>query len=277
LKKRYPALARNFVYIFTFLVAATVLSYCGSGVPGVDNSNESPNTYFSTMRSMVIEINYEKGAEPFVGAGDARVDVWDIFGDNMKAVFRGRNSVPSISFPHTLEQMTVIPAQNKQSWTISDIQTLAEQQRRTASTETVGDFYIVFLNGYYEAGGSVDKDILGVNLGGTPIVAIFKPVVLAASNGEHEYVAKFIEQTTLIHEMGHALGMVNGGLPMAVPHQDVANGAHCTNKECVMYWENEGGMAVNKFVKKMKSSPNKSRNDIVWGAECLADSKSFSP
>jgi hypothetical protein len=225
------------------------------------------------MKSMVIEVNYEPGAEPYTGAALGRVDVWNFFGDNLKAIFQGRSSVPSIVFPHTVSQMKSLPPQNKQLWSMDDVEALANQQRQTEASSSVGDFYIVFLNGYFSDDGKSPKtDVLGFNIAGTPIIAIFKQVIVNSSSGEHHYVAAYVEQSTIVHEMGHALGMVNDGLPMTTSHQDAPNGAHCTNTKCVMYWENEGGMAARKFVRGLKHG-----HEIVWGAECLQDSHVFSP
>jgi hypothetical protein len=241
------------------------------------NAAETPHSYFSSMKSMVIEVAYEPGAEPYTGAGLGRTDVWNVLGDNLQALFKGRASVPSMVFPHNLAQMKKLPAQNKESWTTEDLETLAQSQRTSTTTSATGDFFIVFLNGYFDDGTGTattgpDTDILGVSLGGTTIIGIFKPVVISAASGQHFYVAKFIEQTTLIHEMGHALGLVNAGLPMNAPHQDVANGAHCTNEQCVMYWENEGATAVRNFAANLKHG-----FEIVFGTECLGDTQNFHP
>ena len=46
--------------------------------------------------------------------------------------------------------------------------------------------------------------------------------------------------TTLFeHEFGHLMGLVNQGSPMQSNHIDPANGAHCINLQCLMYYDVE--------------------------------------
>lgn len=46
--------------------------------------------------------------------------------------------------------------------------------------------------------------------------------------------------TTLFeHEFGHLMGLVNQGSPMQTNHIDSANGAHCINPHCLMYYNVE--------------------------------------
>ena len=77
-----------------------------------------------------------------------------------------------------------------------------------------------------------ENRILGINLDGTPTIAIFKPVIESASNSRTEKA--LIEQSTIVHEIGHAIGLVNKGVRATTAHHDTANGAHCTNEGCVM-------------------------------------------
>jgi len=45
-----------------------------------------------------------------------------------------------------------------------------------------------------------------------------------------------VEGSTLVHETGHQLGLVNAGIPMVQPHEDAAHGAHDLEPSCIMYW-----------------------------------------
>lgn len=76
-----------------------------------------------------------------------------------------------------------------------------------------------------------------------------------------------IEQATLIHEFGHAIGLVNNGVPLASQHQDTAHGAHCTNDRCVMFWQVEGANDAAQFVRDAVIG----NDTILWGDECLMD------
>ena len=80
-----------------------------------------------------------------------------------------------------------------------------------------------------------------------------------------------MEQSTLVHEFGHAVGLVDRGLRPTTPHRDLRNGAHCRNPACIMYWENilvkDGVDFVDTYLRP--------RRGILFGPECLADAHSF--
>ena len=86
--------------------------------------------------------------------------------------------------------------------------------------------------------------------------------------------SKYIEQSTLVHEMGHALGLVNTGLPMDVAHQDTAHGPHCNNPDCVMYWLNEGASDLRGYIIRLLL-PGNTRFPILFDDKCLEDSRKY--
>jgi hypothetical protein len=52
-----------------------------------------------------------------------------------------------------------------------------------------------------------------------------------------------VESATLVHEIGHLLGLVNGGVPMVVPHEDPQSPFHDADEDCVMYFQLSIGLA----------------------------------
>lgn len=44
------------------------------------------------------------------------------------------------------------------------------------------------------------------------------------------------ERAVLVHEFGHAIGLVNCGLPQVVNRQDIEHGCHSTDKRSSMFW-----------------------------------------
>jgi len=259
------------------LLGALSLTLAGCPLDGGDpesagNPYETPRTYFSTMTALVVEVAYETGAEPYTGIGLGQ-PLWDFLKSNLAALFQGRATVPNVSVPVSLTEMQSLPTQNKTTWTAADLLNLARVRRTGTSTAATGDFFVAFLNGYFDVSGSPDLNVLGVLVGGTTVMALFKPVIESAAAGELPYVGKYVEQTTLVHEMGHALGLVNYGLPLTAAHQDTANGAHCTNLACVMYWQIEGVAAARQFVKRDVLAGN----EVMFGSECLTDARSYVP
>lgn len=250
------------------------VSSCNSS--STSTSYENTSTYYSTATDMTLQVFYESGAEPFTGTFPsgalAGSSVWSITLQNLQALFQGRS--PSVTFhvPTTQSEMTAISAQGKTSWTTNDIKTLGDSQR-TRSTATHSYFSILFLNGYYNDGTSNQTSTIGVSISDTPIIAIFKDVVESTGHNPAGPIPRFVEQATLVHEMGHALGLVNNGVTMTTSHQDSSHGAHCSNSNCTMYYLNEGKSDLIAFAVQV----NTTGNVVMFGSECLNDTRSYKP
>lgn len=255
------------ILIFFWLASCT-----GSESSLVQNQfpYNTADQYFTATQSLVLEVYYDIGAEPFVGSANVnRNNIWGILEDNLNAIFQYRTSPPALTIPSQLNQMVALPTQNKTSWTSNDILNLSANYRSQESTKTESRFYIYFLNGYFNDGTTDKTNVLGISLGGTPIIAMFKDVIQASGG---TLVQRFVEQSTLVHEMGHALGFVNNGVPMATNHQDTAHGKHTTNSNCVMYYLNEGASDLANFILTYQTS----NSFVMWGSQTLADAQAFS-
>jgi hypothetical protein len=223
------------------------------------------NKYFKTSQKVIVEVYYEPGAEPFTGNNPFGKPYWGLLEDNLTAIFQYRTSPPQLTVPKLQSEMHALPLQNKTQWTPEQILALNTTYKQGSPTDTEARFYIYFLNGTL----SGNSGVIGASLNGTPILAVFKSVV-AGSGGP--IVQRYVEQSTIIHEMGHALGFVNSGVPMKTPHQDAAHGAHTNNSNCVMYWLNEGVNDLTQFIVHFITTGN----TIMWGPEVLADAQNYS-
>jgi len=229
--------------------------------------------YFRKTQKIVLEVYYESGAEPFYGTTASGKQLWEVVEQNLTSIMQYRTTTPSLEVPMSIASMTVIATQSRSSWLGTDILSLSGQNRQGDSSTETSYFYIYFLKGYYNNGSGPQSSVLGVSLSGTPIIAIFKDAVKASAANPNGPVAKFVEQSTLVHEIGHALGFVNNGVPMVgTNHQDTAHGAHSTNSNCVMYWLNEGGSDLVQFVQNYITSSS----FVMWGSEVLGDAQAYS-
>lgn len=245
------------------------------------SSYDSIQTYYSTMNTLDVQAVYEPGAEPLAGSvtlpNSSVKTLWAILEDNLKEVFKNRSQAVSVNVPKELTAMQQIASQGKTSWTSSEIQALAAVYRTSKSTSTSGKFFIAYLNGYYSENGTVNQNVIGVNLTGTPFIAVFKQVVNSTGDGSTvvgKATRAYVEQSTLVHEMGHALGLVNNGVTMTSSHQDSANGKHCTNTACVMYYANSGTSALVTYVQSIIVSGG---SNVMFKTECLSDTQSYRP
>jgi len=232
----------------------------------------TPSIYFKSTQKIVIEVYYEPGADPFTGTSGKGTPYWQIFQDNIAAIMQYRSQAPVLVVPKSLPEMTPMSSFNRNSWTNADILNLNSNYRQANSSETESRFYIYFLKGYFDSGNGPSTSVIGVSLTGTPVIAMFKQVIQASSSNPTGVVAKFVEQSTLVHEMGHALGFVNNGVPVTSNYQDTAHGAHSMDSNCVMYWLNEGSTDLALFIQKYISSSS----NVMWGTNVLDDAKAFS-
>lgn len=230
------------------------------------SSSESPlgtENIFSTETTEVnYEVDYMEGAEPYVGTTLTGQPIWNFLMNNISALL---DNTKTVTVPVELTEMEQIPAE-AQNYSADDILAMADQYRNQPSLENgVATIYVIFVDGFYIEDGEVNNAVLGVSLGDTGVVAMFKPVIDGAA--ALPAVKKFVEQSVLIHESGHALGLVNNGLELTSAHHDSEHGAHCTNQDCVMYYLNEGVADLIGFIQ----SGNVSTESVIFGDECLAD------
>jgi len=221
--------------------------------------------YFKNTSEIIIEVYYEEGAEPYTGNRNNGEPLWGILEDNLNAIFQYRSIKPDIIIPTDISKMNKLTSFNKSKWSVENVLDLNSKYKLQSTTKDKAIFYIYFLNGNAESG----NNIIGFNINRSPVIAIFKDVIKMSGS---EYTKRFVEQSTLVHEMGHALGFVNNGVPLSQNHQDQEHGAHTVNDECVMYWMNEGTSDLISYVQKYIASGS----TVMWGKEVLDDAKNFS-
>lgn len=256
------------ILLFLILLAA-----CGKTATKSSLVRQDPNAYFAAQ-TIQVNVYFEPGAEPYtttplnLNGTNLTVSYWMFFESNIKSLFSGRKSYPSLIVPKTLSEMNVLPVQDDTSWTVDEVVALNKKHARSSS-KTVMNIY--FLNGR----AAENRNIIGFHINGGGTIAVFKEVVRETASGETTpFVAEYVEQTTLIHEVGHALGLVNNGVPMIDSHQDTEHGAHCNNPDCVMYYANEGASGLLRVAKKIATSPNPLATS-VFDEACLKDTKSY--
>jgi hypothetical protein len=256
-------------FLILFLI---IFVSCGKTTTKKENSFTSSFTsynraqnYFQSSQKLVVNVFYEPGAEPFIGYPALSVFYWKILEDNLNSIMQYRTSKPVVIVPKLLSDMKSMPSQKKSIWSIDDVIDLYSTQSSNKSSAAEAHFYVFFVKGLADTGAST----IAFNITNSPVLVVFKDVI--ASTGTN-IVQVYVEQTTVVHELGHALGFVNNGLPMKNPHQDAAHGNHTTNANCVMYWLNEGTQGLTTFVQHFISTGN----TVLWGPEVLADAQAFS-
>ena len=134
-----------------------------------------------------------------------------------------------------------IPADKSKKYSLNEIRALETEHRDRRSSGDTAVLYVLYLaGGYSEDAG--DSRVLGIAYGGTS-VAMFKGNIQEATRSGivggirvPTVEERCIERAVLVHEFGHAAGLVNLGTAMQRPHEDPANRGHSANQASVMYY-----------------------------------------
>ena len=268
---------RSAAFLVVTLVAASTLAGC-SLLPNALNP-DSRSAVGSDAKDLVsagkypnllIQLDYPSGYEP----NDAALS--DFVSVIAQATGRDASHI-------TFDKEAVIPAEPGKKYTWDEIQGLENAHR---TKHTGGDTAAVYM--VYVAGGSQEDTGNGVVLGaayhGTSIV-MFKGNI-QANSGTSTLSGKppeqYVERAVLIHEFGHAMGLVNLGAPMVHPHEDTtgdgtgqdghdpARHGHSTDRNSVMYWAVESSAGLSGLVNCL-ASPNDCGIPWHFDSDDLAD------
>lgn len=130
---------------------------------------------------------------------------------------------------------TQIPDQAGAPFDLDDIKDF-EEEFRTQYTD--GDDIAVYI--FFSNGSSSNDTQTNVTLGtayrNTSIV-IYESTLRSITNSDPELLP-ILEQTTMNHEFGHILGLVNiQNDDIHTAHEDPSASKHCIEDECLMYFE----------------------------------------
>ncbi len=243
------------------ILLGVFLTACSGDDDDAPEQQTPQDTHAATITDVNVEIDYATNAEPYTGSTARIDDIWQLSQDNIQRLFPGK----TLTLPHTLSGMQQLTDVTGDDFTSAQILAIADSHRDVLASDTVASFYIVWLDGYFANDEGRQSNVLGVTLGNTGVLAMFKPVI--ANSAVLPGIQRFVEQTTLIHEMGHAAGLVNNGITPVTNHQDTAHGAHCTNEDCVMYYLNEGASDVVTYATNISNSGS----TVLFDDACLAD------
>lgn len=249
---------KNFILIILLFTSA-----CGKEPAKKSSETKQQVSGIYASSQLRVKVYYEEGAEPYTDKV-LSLELWNLLKSNLNSLLEGRNI--TVEVPSTLSEMIKMTSQDKSSWSVQEVMNLAKSYP-LPSQNNISEFQIFFLNGLADG----NPGVIGYHISNTKIMAIFKDVIRASGSGNQSFVPKYVEQATLIHEMGHALGLVNNGIPMIHHHQDEAHGAHCSNPDCVMYYSNEGTSSMINFAKSSYAKGTV----VMFDNQCLEDSRKF--
>lgn len=143
-----------------------------------------------------------------------------------------------------------IVADGKAQLTLNDIINVEKRNRTSFTAGNTMAVHILITDAYYS-----DVDNLAISYWNTSICLFGKAIYANSSQiGKTKLMTVLLE-----HEFGHLLGLVGQGTLELTPHKDAANGFHCNNPGCLMYFAIETDPAINTL-------PS-------FDANCIADLK----
>lgn len=123
----------------------------------------------------------------------------------------------------------------KSRWTTGDIAALEDRYK---DAQTKGDTvvtWVAYLDGEFE-----QSNVAGVTIGYDRIAIFVEAIDDACSLGTLCFGAEMdVERAVIVHEFGHALGLVNRGADMKTQHEDADHRGHSSNRNSVMWWQVE--------------------------------------
>ncbi len=253
-----------------WIIAVCLLSACGSssagddGVAGIDAVTGNGHVFDPDVTQVIIEIDYETGQEPFTGPVLGMGDTFDLSQANLERLLSTRKT---LTLPRVVADMEDVGNIPDEELTVPDVLALADAHRAQHDRAGVKTFYVIFVSGHFATAAGVQNGVLGVSIGNTGVLVMFKDVIRSTGVVALPNVVRFVEQAVMIHELGHGFGLVDNGVPMTSLHKDTENGAHCDNDQCVMYFTNDGAADAARFVQQKVTSGN----TILFDAHCLAD------
>ncbi|AKK71363.1 hypothetical protein OK18_00775 [Chryseobacterium gallinarum] len=173
----------------------------------------------STYNALVIEILYMPGYAPDANAIELV--------KNFLSTFLKKEGGISII-------QKEIAGATSASLSVEDIRSIENSSRTAFTNGSTMAVSIIYTNGQYYANAST----LGIAYRNTSIALLGK-IIHDHSGGFGQVSRTKLEATVLEHELGHLLGLVDLGSQMQVNHKDAANGNHCDNKNCLMYYASE--------------------------------------
>ena len=202
----------------------------------------------SKYTSMVLEIDYAPGYQPDTSSTNLLLQ-------RLESVC---NKPLGINVMFTETNFL-----NDGDWSANDIREASGDTKSVSPRDgSVLTWQFMFPSGMYE-----DESVLGVAVDAST-VALFKDSIDDAENIFRRPSAEKIENSVLVHEAGHLLGLVNLVYTSPADHEDPDHPGHSNNEDSVMYWAVESASISNFFDNEL---PTEFDSDDIADLEGLAD------
>jgi hypothetical protein len=180
------------------------------------------------LPNLIVEIDFVDGYPP----GDSAIE-------ELKRNLQEQTAKEKITF---LAPRAIAPqGGNYTDEDLHAIQWAALDSRGVGVSQGASVLHVLYLDGRMR-----ERNHVGLSLGNGAIVLF--PIYFdiqavgpaAVYNSGLDRGRAEIERAVLIHELGHAFGLVGCGAPMVRPHNDPSHPCHSANEGSVMWWAVDG-------------------------------------
>jgi hypothetical protein len=182
-------------------------------------------------RSLLLEVDAQDGVAPTTAALD---DVVAALESLVTAGALGKPDGIGVRVDETLPAS----AEPDRAWSVSELVALADEHRRLPPVSGQLVLHVLAVDGHF-VDDTESERTLGIAIGNDQIALFGASIAGACATVPPRLqgvVCDLSQASVLLHEIGHAMGLVAGGLPMATPHQDAEHGAHDVDEDCIMHW-----------------------------------------
>lgn len=161
---------------------------------------------------------------------------------------------------------TIIQEPTGAPFNMEEIRDIEDEFRTEYNSDTKIAVYVFFSNG-----ASINDTDTSVTLGTAYLntsIVVYEKTIRDLVNQNANLDVTSLETSTLIHEFGHILGLVNvQNDDIHSDHEDPAHLKHCIVDTCLMYFESNGSKNIVNYLKLGNSIP-------VLDPLCIADLQS---
>lgn len=139
----------------------------------------------------------------------------------------------------------VLEAAPGRAWTFDELEGFADEHYGGPEADDEAVIHVMILDGHYAESAS-SNGTLGLAWGNRHVVLFSETLRDLCEPSQNEELRKrgLVERAcdasftgTMLHELGHTIGLVNNGLDMVTPHNDPDHPTHSDDPESIMHWQ----------------------------------------
>ncbi len=128
-------------------------------------------------------------------------------------------------------ELTEVTFAESETWTAGKVRDIAHETMDSPPQTSVLRWHVIMPQGKYS-----DDSVLGVAVDASTIALFPDSIEDATSIFNPRISAEDIENSVMVHEFGHLLGLVNLVYTSPADHEDSEHPGHSNNEDSVMYW-----------------------------------------